>query len=386
MADYYPLIARAIAGLDPSAPGESRRALYERARAALIAQLRSVQPPLSQIRNHPRAAVAGRGRAQGRIRGRPARPRGLAARRRRPRAAAMPSAAPMPRAAGRRGRPAAPPGLARRPRPPVAAAFAQRPSAARTGRPAAPAAQSAPRCAAAGARVRSRRSSDAGSAAAAAPASGQAAPRRGPDNGAPRCRSRRACAASATSPPTPTISAAPRRRPTAPREKPMPTCRRPRRNSTGSSRAWKIAAPIRSSPIPTTSRSRRPTATRRSRRRAAAAAALADRQRDREPKKRARAGAVFPFKSAIAVGIVLILVGAGDPVGQVGRDDGERPVQILARGGSAEGYVRAAVEAEDSRSRRPAVVVAIKSRRWRSAWCCMTRIRPIPRASNMSAR
>src|SRR5712671_3346535 len=51
MADYYPLIARAIAGLDPSAPGESRRALYERARAALIAQLRAAQPPLveSQI-------------------------------------------------------------------------------------------------------------------------------------------------------------------------------------------------------------------------------------------------------------------------------------------------------------------------------------------------
>src|SRR5690348_339626 len=48
MADYYPLIARAIAGLDPNAPGESRRALYERARAALIAQLRSVQPPLSE--------------------------------------------------------------------------------------------------------------------------------------------------------------------------------------------------------------------------------------------------------------------------------------------------------------------------------------------------
>src|SRR5882724_1412364 len=48
MADYYPLIARAIAGLDPNAPGESRRALYERARAALIAQLRGVEPPLSE--------------------------------------------------------------------------------------------------------------------------------------------------------------------------------------------------------------------------------------------------------------------------------------------------------------------------------------------------
>src|SRR5262249_29528463 len=48
MAEYYPLIARAIAALDPNAPGESRRALYERARTALIAQLRSVQPPLSE--------------------------------------------------------------------------------------------------------------------------------------------------------------------------------------------------------------------------------------------------------------------------------------------------------------------------------------------------
>ncbi len=32
----------------PAAPGEARRALYERARAALIAQLRGVQPPLSE--------------------------------------------------------------------------------------------------------------------------------------------------------------------------------------------------------------------------------------------------------------------------------------------------------------------------------------------------
>lgn len=48
MADYYPLIARAIAALDPGAPGESRRALYERARTALIAQLRSMQPTFSE--------------------------------------------------------------------------------------------------------------------------------------------------------------------------------------------------------------------------------------------------------------------------------------------------------------------------------------------------
>lgn len=48
MADYYPLIARAIAGLDPAASGETRRALYERARTALIGQLRNVQPALSE--------------------------------------------------------------------------------------------------------------------------------------------------------------------------------------------------------------------------------------------------------------------------------------------------------------------------------------------------
>lgn len=48
MADYYPLIARAVAGLDANSTGEQRRALYERARTALIAQLRGVTPPLSE--------------------------------------------------------------------------------------------------------------------------------------------------------------------------------------------------------------------------------------------------------------------------------------------------------------------------------------------------
>src|SRR4029078_12131749 len=47
MADYHPLIARAVAGLDKNT-GENRRALYERARTALVAQLRGVQPALDE--------------------------------------------------------------------------------------------------------------------------------------------------------------------------------------------------------------------------------------------------------------------------------------------------------------------------------------------------
>ena len=47
MADYHPLIARAVAGLDKNT-GENRRALYERARTALVAQLRGVMPALDE--------------------------------------------------------------------------------------------------------------------------------------------------------------------------------------------------------------------------------------------------------------------------------------------------------------------------------------------------
>jgi hypothetical protein len=47
MADYYPLIARAVAGLDKNT-GDGRRGLYERARTALVAQLRSVEPALNE--------------------------------------------------------------------------------------------------------------------------------------------------------------------------------------------------------------------------------------------------------------------------------------------------------------------------------------------------
>lgn len=45
MADYYPLLARAIAGL-PTKTVEARGVVYERARKALLAQLRGAEPPL----------------------------------------------------------------------------------------------------------------------------------------------------------------------------------------------------------------------------------------------------------------------------------------------------------------------------------------------------
>jgi hypothetical protein len=47
MTDYHPLIARAVEGLDRNT-GEARRALYERARSALLAQLKGIKPPLSE--------------------------------------------------------------------------------------------------------------------------------------------------------------------------------------------------------------------------------------------------------------------------------------------------------------------------------------------------
>jgi hypothetical protein len=46
---YNALIARAVAGLEKNSP-ENRRTIYERARAALVAQLRGVKPPLNERR------------------------------------------------------------------------------------------------------------------------------------------------------------------------------------------------------------------------------------------------------------------------------------------------------------------------------------------------
>src|SRR5215212_8500865 len=47
MTDYYPLIGKAVAGLEKNT-GEARRVLYERARTALIGQLRNMNPPLTE--------------------------------------------------------------------------------------------------------------------------------------------------------------------------------------------------------------------------------------------------------------------------------------------------------------------------------------------------
>ena len=47
MADYYPLLAKAVAGLPNSTP-ETRGAVYERARNALLGQLRRLEPPVPE--------------------------------------------------------------------------------------------------------------------------------------------------------------------------------------------------------------------------------------------------------------------------------------------------------------------------------------------------
>ncbi len=57
MADYYSLLARAVANLPKASPPSTRRAIYERARKALTNQLRSLKPqlPESDIAREERA-------------------------------------------------------------------------------------------------------------------------------------------------------------------------------------------------------------------------------------------------------------------------------------------------------------------------------------------
>src|SRR6185312_2744504 len=47
MAEYYPLLAKAVAGIPNSTP-EMRRAVYDRARKALLAQLTNLNPPIPE--------------------------------------------------------------------------------------------------------------------------------------------------------------------------------------------------------------------------------------------------------------------------------------------------------------------------------------------------
>ena len=94
MTDYHPLIARAVEGLDRST-GEARRALYERARNALVAQLRSNQPALSEADiTKERLALEEAIRRVEAEAARKSRNESRAEQRTEPRAAAAPAAAP----------------------------------------------------------------------------------------------------------------------------------------------------------------------------------------------------------------------------------------------------------------------------------------------------
>ena len=318
MADYYPLIARAIAGLDPSAPGESRRALYERARAALIAQLRSVQPPLSESEitrerlsleeavRKVESEAAQRARDASRPAG-AARSSGDAFRRAnaRPPDGASSSSAPPP---------AAPGTALSRPRPPS-------PPTSRDQRP--PLGQDDPR---------SQRNLRAEGPPPVAPRpqppqlpmqdpslpptrERSGAPRRGPDNSAPQMpqppgmRGFRdiaadaddlgRAAAQANRAARKTYANVPSPSPEFDRLEPSMENRgadpeAPYSYDESLEEADRYAQQPPQMPQPQQQRSR------------------LSQDRDREPpKKRARSAAVFPFKSAIAIGIVLILVGAG---------------------------------------------------------------------------
>lgn len=293
MADYYPLIARAIAALDPNAPGESRRALYERARTALIAQLRSVQPPLSESEitrerlsleeavRKVESEAAQRAREASRPGGgaRSGSSSGDAFRRASARGAENSPAASAQAAAPPRARPAAPP---RNDRPPPGGddqGDAPRP-------PRAP-------------RFDAPRQPDPPAARDRSP------PRRPPDGGppvppAPGVRGFRDITADVND-----LGGAAAQANRAARRTyanvPSPSPEFDRLEPSLENRAAEADAPYsydesmeeaeRYAPQPPSSRPR-----------------IAP---NRDVKKRTRTGSIFPFKSAIAIGIVLILVGAG---------------------------------------------------------------------------
>jgi hypothetical protein len=310
MADYYPLIARAIAGLDPNAPGESRRALYERARTALIAQLRSVQPPLSESEiTRERLSLEEAVRkveSEAAQRAREAsRPGGGGAQRGGGDAFRRANARP-PESAGP---PGAPPG-ATRPRPPSQAPSreARPPLGQDEQRPPRNLRADTPPPGAPRPQPPQIPMQDAG---LPPPPPRGGGPRRGPENGPPTMpqppgmRGFRDIAADADD-----LGRAAAQANRAARKTyanvPSPSPEFDRLEPSMENRGADPDAPYsydesleeadRYAPQP------QPPSRERSR---------LSQDRDREPKKRARAGAVFPFKSAIAVGIVLILVGAG---------------------------------------------------------------------------
>src|SRR5712672_179388 len=300
MADYYPLIARAISGLDPSAPGESRRALYERARAALIAQLRSVQPPLSESEitrerlsleeavRKVESEAAQRVRDASRAGGDRARSGDAF------RASTRPSARPGE---------TAPPSTSQAPRPPSPQGRNERPPGQEDRQD-----QRPPRNLRADAPPPSRPQPPNSQPQVPMPdpqlpptRERAGTPRRGPDNGAQQAPAVRGfrdiaadaddlgrAAAQANRAARKTYANVPSPSPEFDRLEPSMEDRgadpdAPYSYDESVEEAERYAQqPPRPRPAP-----------------------------DREPKRRARTGAVFPFKSAIAVGIVLILVGAG---------------------------------------------------------------------------
>ncbi|MCK1395025.1 hypothetical protein [Bradyrhizobium sp. 1] len=307
MADYYPLIARAIAALDPSAPGESRRALYERARTALIAQLRSVQPPLSESEitrerlsleeavRKVESEAAQRAREASRPGG-GARPSGSgdAFRRASTRAAEGNPTAAAPPAGPPRTRPAPPPPRADRPsfnvddqgdaqRPPRAPRF----DAPRQGGPSAPPMPEPPAPPPAGRdRAGPRRPADAGPPSAPPPAPGVRGFRDitadANDLGGAAAQANRAARRTYANVPSPS--------PEFDRLEPS------LENRVGEGEApysydESIEEAERYAPRPPSGRPHIPVL-------------------DRNAKKRTR-GSAFPFKSAIAIGIVMVLIGIG---------------------------------------------------------------------------
>ncbi|SDO86893.1 hypothetical protein [Afipia sp. GAS231] len=312
MADYYPLIARAIAGLDPSAPGESRRALYERARSALIAQLRSVQPPLSESEitrerlsleeavRKVESEAAQRARDASRPGGAARSSSGDAFRRanaRPPDTGPSSLDSPAPNSPALRPRPPAAP--SRDARPPLGGDDPQRGQRNLRAEPPAPRPQppQLPMQDPVLPPTRER----------------TGAPRRGPDNSAPQMpqppsmRGFRDIAADADDLGRAAATANRNARKTyANVPSPSPEFDRiePGMENRGADPEQPYSydesleeadryAPPPQMPQPTPQRSR------------------LSQDRDREPKKRTRAPAVFPFKSAIAIGIVLVLIGIG---------------------------------------------------------------------------